>query len=65
MPASVDNIKRVQDKIEGLKAQKYANFEKALKLAFTLFRKVSMQMKRVASLVRWTLQEVEMNPSGG
>ncbi|GFR87817.1 voltage-dependent calcium channel alpha-2/delta, invertebrate [Elysia marginata] len=45
MPASVDNVKRIQSKIDALEAQKFANFEKALTRAFELFRKVSETMK--------------------
>ncbi|GFO15487.1 voltage-dependent calcium channel subunit alpha-2/delta-3, partial [Plakobranchus ocellatus] len=39
MPASVDNVRRIQARIDALEAQKFANFEKALKRAFELFRK--------------------------
>ncbi|KAK3765199.1 hypothetical protein RRG08_051823 [Elysia crispata] len=39
MPASVDNVKRIQSKIDALDAQNFANFEKALTKAFELFRK--------------------------
>ncbi|XP_012936557.2 voltage-dependent calcium channel subunit alpha-2/delta-3 [Aplysia californica] len=43
MPASVDNIRRMQEKIDGLEASKYANFEKALTRAFKLFQKEQFQ----------------------
>ncbi|CAL1533343.1 unnamed protein product, partial [Lymnaea stagnalis] len=37
--ASVDNIKRIQEKIDSLEALRNANFEKALTRAFKLFKK--------------------------
>ncbi|KAH9505021.1 Voltage-dependent calcium channel subunit alpha-2/delta-3 [Bulinus truncatus] len=41
IPASVDNIRRVEEKIAKLEALNSSNFEKALRRAFQLFKKVT------------------------